>query len=81
MWGLLSLLGCGYNIAKEKHQQNKPYYGTDRELFRNNPAVQKKDLGTRRLVEDLNNGVDSDERFRRRCLGYYDGENVDLSKK
>lgn len=81
MWGLLSLLGCGYNIAKEKHQQNKPYYGTDRELFRNNPAVQKKDLGTRRLTQDLSNGVPVEERNRRRALGYYDGEDVDISKR
>ena len=40
MWGLLSLLGCGYNIAKEKYQQSKPYYGTDIEYIIN----KKKDV-------------------------------------
>lgn len=81
MWGLLSLLGCGYNIAKEKHQQNKPYYGTDRELFRNNPYWQKKQKGHDRLIQDLSNGVPVEERERRRALGYYNGEDVDISKR
>lgn len=80
MWGLLSLLGCGYNLAKENHQRNKPYYGTSRELGRNNPHWQKRSLGSKRLMDDLGNNVPREERDRRRLLGYYDGEDVDINK-
>ena len=68
MLGWLGILAGSATWAKEKHQQNKPYYGTDRELFRNNPYWQKKKRGYDRLTKDLSNCVPVEERNRRRAL-------------
>ncbi len=49
-----------------------------RDSFRNNPRGQKERIGTKRLTTDILNGVSSEERQRRRHLGYYDGEDVSV---
>lgn len=76
MYGLISLIGIGIGLANDAISRNQKYYGTDRDLFRNNPRVQKQQKGTNRLMADLQNGVSPTERQRRRVLGYYDGEDV-----
>ena len=75
---LLSVAILGGKIINEKIEQNRPYYGTERDSFRNNPRVQKERIGTKRLTTDILNGVSPEERQRRRMLGYYDGENVSV---
>lgn len=75
---LLSAAVLGGKIINDKIEQNKPYYGTERDIFRNNPRVQKERIGTQRLTTDIQNGVSFEERARRRKLGYYDGENVTI---
>lgn len=75
---LLSVAVLGGEYVNEKIEQNKPYYGTSRDAFRNNPRVQKERVGFRRLNEDIQNGVSLEERVRRRRLGYYHGENVKI---
>lgn len=42
-----AILGSG--IIKDKIEQNKPYYGTDRDIFRNNPKAQEN----RKAVDDI----------------------------
>ena len=76
MYGLISLIGIGIGLANDAISRNQKYYGTDRELFRNNPRVQKQQKGTNRLMTDIQSGVSPEERQRRRLLGYYDGEDV-----
>lgn len=39
---------CG-GLIKDKIEQNQPYYGTDRDIFRNNPKVQEN----RKTVDDI----------------------------
>lgn len=75
---LLSAAVLGGKYINEKIEQNKPYYGSKDDQFRNNPRVQKERIGYRRLSADLQNGVSRQERNRRRALGYYDGENVQI---
>ena len=36
---LLSVAVLGGGLIKDKVEQNKPYYGTERDIFRNNPKV------------------------------------------
>ena len=79
MYGLIRLIAIGIGLANDVISRNQKYYGTDRELFRNNPRVQKQQKGTNRLMSDLQNGVSPKERQRRRLLGYYDGEDVSVS--
>lgn len=38
---LLSVAVLGGKYIGEKMEQNKPYYGTERDIFRNNPRVQE----------------------------------------
>ena len=76
MYGLISLIAIGIGLANDAIGQNQKYYGTDRELFRNNRRVQKQQKGTNRLMADIQNGVSFEERQRRRLLGYYAGEDV-----
>lgn len=45
----LSALVLGSGIIKDKIEQNKPYYGTDRDIFRNNPKAQEN----RKAVDDI----------------------------
>lgn len=72
------LLGIGYNVAKDAYIQNQPYYGTKRDMYRNNPRVQMERKGFARMMEDLDNKVPVEERNRRRVLGYYDGKDVQI---
>ena len=72
------LLGIGYNVAKDAYIQNQPYYGTKRDMYRNNPTELKRRKGFNRMMEDLDNKVPVEERNRRRVLGYYDGEDVQI---
>ncbi|MBQ8279115.1 MAG: hypothetical protein IJZ23_04680 [Roseburia sp.] len=46
---VLSALVLGGGLIKDKIEQNQPYYGTHRELFRNNPKVQELD----KRVDDI----------------------------
>lgn len=78
MFGLLSLLAIGANLANDARIHNQKYYGTKRDMDRNNPQRLQRRLGTQRLMEDLGNGVSLEERNRRLALGYYDGKNVVL---
>lgn len=41
MWGLISLLGVGIGLANDAIEQNRPYYGTNRDMFKNNPRQQQ----------------------------------------
>lgn len=62
MYGLISLIGIGIGLANDAISRNQKYYGTDRELFRNNPRVQKQQKGTNRLMADIQSGVSPEER-------------------
>ena len=75
---VLGALGIGYNVAKDIHTQNQPYYGTKRDMYRNNSRVQMERKGFARMMEDLDNKVPVEERNRRRVLGYYDGKDVEI---
>lgn len=46
---LLSAAVLGGGLVKDKIEQNKPYYGTERDRFRNNPKVQEN----RKAVDDI----------------------------
>ena len=46
---VLSALVLGSGLAKDKIEQNKKYYGTERDAFRNNPRVQEN----RKAVDDI----------------------------
>lgn len=76
---LLSATVLGGGLIKDAVERNQPYYGTKRDSFRNNERVQKQRKGTDRLTTDILNGVSYEERERRRVLGYYSGEDVDIS--
>lgn len=39
MFGLLSLLGIGANLANDARIHNQKYFGTEREIQRDNPRV------------------------------------------
>ena len=39
MLGLLSLLGIGANLTNDARIHNQQYFGTDREIQRDNPRV------------------------------------------
>ena len=75
---LLSAAVLGGGLIMDAVERNQPYYGTKRDSFRNNPRVQKERKGTDRLTTDILNGLSYEERARRRALGYYDGEDVDI---
>ena len=49
MLELLSLAILGGGIIKDKIEQNRPYYGTDRELFKNNERMKELD----KRVDDI----------------------------
>ena len=46
---LLSAAVLGSGLINDKIQQNKPYYGTERDIFKNNPRVQEN----RKAVDDI----------------------------
>lgn len=46
---ILSVLVLGGGYVKDKIEQNKPYYGTERDIFRNNPKVQEN----RKAVDEI----------------------------
>lgn len=78
MYGLLSLFGIGVNLANDARIHNQKYFGTERDMDRNNPQRLQRRRGTERLMEDLKNGVPVEERNRRQATGYYDGANVKI---
>lgn len=45
----LSALILAGGLIKDKIEQNKPYYGTEKDIFRNNPKVQEN----RKAVDDI----------------------------
>lgn len=47
--GLLSALVIGGGLVKDKIEQNKPYYGTERDIFRNNSKAQ----ANRKAVDEI----------------------------
>lgn len=49
MLELLSAAILGGRFIKDKIEQNKPYYGTERDIFRNNPQVQ----ANRKAVDEI----------------------------
>ena len=46
---LLSATVLAGGLINDKIQQNKPYYGTERDIFRNNPRAQEN----RKAVDDI----------------------------
>ncbi len=74
MLAILGLIGIG--LVNDALNYNQKYYGTERDVFRNNPRVQKHEKGVDRLMADIQRGVSYEERQRRSLLGYYDGEDV-----
>ena len=46
---LLSATVLAGGLINDKIQQNKPYYGTERDIFKNNPRVQEN----RKAVNDI----------------------------
>lgn len=46
---LLSATVLAGGLINDKIQQNKPYYGTERDIFKNNPRVQEN----RKAVDDI----------------------------
>lgn len=78
MFGLISAAVLGVGLVKDVVEQNQPYYGTQKDVFRNNPRVLKQRKGTDRLTRDILNGVSYKERLRREALGYYAGEDVNI---
>ncbi len=46
---ILSALVLGGGLVKDKIEQNRPYYGTERDIFRNNPKAQ----ANREAVDDI----------------------------
>ena len=46
---LLSATVLAGGLINDKIQQNKPYYGTERDIFGNNPRVQEN----RKAVDDI----------------------------
>lgn len=73
---IVGALGIGYNIAKDIKIQNSNYGIKD--FYKNNPARLKEQKGFDRMMEDFRNGVPKSEQNRRRILGYYDGEDVEI---
>lgn len=46
---LLSAAVLGGGLIKDKVEQNQKYYGTDRDIFKDNPKVQEN----RKAVDDI----------------------------
>ena len=77
MWGFIGgLLGITYNVVKDAKIQNSNYGIKD--YYKDNPTELKKQKGFDRMMEDYRNGVPKDEQNRRRALGYYNGEDVQI---
>lgn len=49
MFGLLSLFGIGANLVNDARIHNQKYFGTDREIQRDNPEV----LRNRKACEEI----------------------------
>lgn len=75
MLGWLGIFAGLGSWTKENYNRNHPKYTPGTE-----DHWRKVELGRKRFLEDFDT-VPSEERDRRRALGYYDGENVDISKK
>lgn len=59
MWGLLSLLGIGIGLANDARIHNQKYFGTERDIHRNNPEV----LRNRKACEDIHETVRLEQFF------------------
>lgn len=46
---VLSALVLGGGLIKDKMEQNQPYYGTDKDIFKNNSKVQEN----RKAVDEI----------------------------
>ena len=79
MLGWLGILAGLGSWAKESYDRNHVKYSSP-EAKRYFTQKTKKDIGFERMLADLST-VPREERDRRRALGYYDGEHVDISKK
>ena len=75
MLSWLGILAGTGSWIKESYDRRHPKYtpGTE-EHWR------KVEIGRKRVLADFDT-VRYEERARRKALGYYDGENVDISKK
>lgn len=49
MWGIISLLGIGAGLANDARMHNQKYFGTDKEIQRDNPRV----VENRRRCQEL----------------------------
>lgn len=79
MLGWFSILAGLTGLAKESYDRNHVKYSSP-QAEKYFTQKTKKDIGFERMMADLDT-VPREERDRRRALGYYDGENVDISKK
>ena len=46
---LLSVVVLGGGLLKDKIEQNRPYYGTERDIFKDNPRAQ----ANRKAVDEI----------------------------
>lgn len=79
MFGWIGILAGAGSWIKESYDRNHPKYSSP-EAKRYFTQKTKKDIGFQRMLDDLDT-VPREERDRRRALGYYAGEDVDISKK
>lgn len=49
MFGIFSALGIGLNLVNDARIHNQKYFGTERDIYRNNPEVQRN----RKACEDI----------------------------
>jgi len=54
MWGILSLFGIGAGLANDARIHNQKYFGTERDVYRNNPRVQANRSNCEEMYEDTN---------------------------
>ncbi len=73
MFGWLGILAGTGSWIKENHDRNHPKYTPGTE-----DHWKKVEVGRKRFLADLDT-VSPEERARRKALGYYDGENVDIT--
>ena len=51
---LLCIAVLAYGFIKEAIEQNQPYYGTDRDIFRNNPKAQENRKAVDEIIKKYN---------------------------
>lgn len=76
MLGWLGILAGLSSWVKESYDRSHPKYSSP-QAERYFTQKTKKDIGFQRMMADLDT-IPRHERDRRRALGYYDGENVDI---